>query len=94
MSRKVNPRSLPLEQVEQTLRGQIHALEIAMSQLVRYKPIEWGESVDPAGMKWLLNHLRSKQSQLEAKCFSIRGEIQVRNLYWSEEKTAGDKYEN
>lgn len=86
MSQERKPMHEPLEQAEQVLKGQVHALDIAMSQLVRYKPEEWGESVNPAGMKWVLNQLYAKKVQLEGKCFSIRGKLQLQNLCSSYEE--------
>ncbi|MEK3761329.1 hypothetical protein MKZ07_23235 [Paenibacillus sp. FSL P4-0338] len=86
MSQERKPLQQPLEQVEQVLKGQVYALDIAMSQLVKYKPEEWGESVDPVGMKWVLNHLHAKKMQLEGKCFLVRSKLQLQNLCPSYEK--------
>lgn len=70
-----------LVQDEQILKGKIRAIDTAIGQLVRYKPYEWGESVDPASMEWMLKELYSKKQQLEAKCLMVRGKIQLQNLH-------------
>lgn len=61
MSQDRNPLQVPLEQLELVLKEQLHALDIAISQIVRYKPFEWAETVDPRSMQWVLKHLQSKK---------------------------------
>jgi hypothetical protein len=74
------PAEQSLVQSEIILKSKIQALDVTISHLIRYKPYEYGESVDPASMKWVLMDLNNKKSQLEAKCLLVRDKLQVQNL--------------
>ncbi|MUG71784.1 MULTISPECIES: hypothetical protein [Paenibacillus] len=69
-----------LVKTAQKLRQQIKGLDIAIRQLVLYKPCEWGETVDTASMDWVLKELQSRKLELEKESFQVRAKIQLENL--------------
>lgn len=69
-----------LQSTELVLKGQLHSLDIAISQLVNFKPYLVGQSADPNGMLWVTNELYAKKSIIEAKCRAVRKKILLQNL--------------
>lgn len=80
MKREKNLNLTTLYMMEENTKAKIHALDVAMDCLARFRPFEWNKEVDEWKMKQVLQIIQREKIKNERNLLSIRLDIQKRNL--------------